>query len=97
MQIINIENKTTYFIEGICCSLIKYLRNITQNANHSKKLYKILFKKKISDDEKNYKKFLYTYIMLIIIIIINDDDDDDDNNKMYNVITVHGGMEGVKI
>ena len=47
MQNINIENKTTYFIEGICCSLIKSLRNITQNANHSKKLYNKYILKKI--------------------------------------------------
>jgi len=45
MQIINIENKTTYFIEGnLLFSLIKSLRNITQNANHSEKLYKKLLK-----------------------------------------------------
>lgn len=45
MQIINIENKTTYFIEGICCSLINTLEILHKTQTTPKNSTKYYFKK----------------------------------------------------
>lgn len=46
MQIINIENKTTYFIEGICCSFLLNPLEILHKTQTTQKNSTKSFKKK---------------------------------------------------
>lgn len=59
-QIINIENKTTYFIEGICCSLLlnplEILHKTQTTPKNSTKYY--LIKKFSTQFETRWKKII---------------------------------------
>lgn len=63
MQIINIENKTTYFIEGICCSLLINPLEILHKTQTTPKNYKYYVKKilnAVQDPMKKIKRNHFT-------------------------------------